>query len=376
MLILATMALLLVLAVLALSRPWWQRGAGDAPQRAAANVAVYRQRLQEIDADAAAGLLDEVTAAQLRDEHAARLLVDAGGAAVTNDAPRNGRLWLLLALVPLLTIGAYVASGRWAMATQIEQARTDPEVATQLAIASGLSQLTDHLERQPDDADAWAQLGEVELASGAPEAAAQAYSRATALVPDRGDWWAAEGEALAMAQSQDLRGAPTERFERALVLAPDDGKALFYGGLAAAQSGDYAQAQARWTRLKARGDLPEAVAGVIDSGLAQWAAAQGLAAPTQQAESPAVLTVEVSLDTAAGTLPPELNTLTLFARPVGGRMPIAVRRQAIDSQAFPVTLSLSDANAMTPDALLSEARSFELVARLSRGEGVAAQAED
>ena len=214
MLILALMALLLLMAVLALSRPWWRRDApGETPQRAAANVAVYRQRLQEIDADAAAGLLDQGSAAQLRDEHAARLLTDAGGAAMPTGAHRRGRLWLSLALVPLLAIGAYAASGRWSLATQIEQARTDPQVATRLALAKGLEQLKLHLKRQPNDAEAWAQLGEVELSRGQPEAAAAAYARATALVPDRGQWWAAEGEALAMAQSQDLRDLHARLFD-------------------------------------------------------------------------------------------------------------------------------------------------------------------
>ncbi|MDP1542115.1 MAG: c-type cytochrome biogenesis protein CcmI [Polycyclovorans sp.] len=384
MLILALMALLLLMALLALSRPWWRRDApGETPQRAAANVAVYRQRVQEIDADAAAGLLDQGSAAQLRDEHAARLLTDAGGAAVPTGAPRRGRLWLSLALVPLLAIGAYAASGRWSLATQIEQARTDPQVATRLALAKGLEQLKLQLKRQPNDAEAWAQLGEVELSRGQPEAAAAAYARATALVPDRGQWWAAEGEALAMAQSQDLRGAPSARFERALTLAPDDPKALFYGGLAAAQAGDYATAAARWRRLKQRDDLPAAVAEVIASGLAEWRgevdgldAPSALPAPPPPAAAQSVLTVRLSLAETPKPPPPELNTLTLFARPVGGRMPIAVRRQVVDVDAFPMTLRLSDADAMTPDALLSAAASLELVARLSRGQGVAAQSED
>lgn len=252
--VLASMAVLLVVVTLLLSRPWWPRSKSDGrPLRAAANVAVYRQRLLEIDADEAAGLLDEATARQLRDEHAARLLQDADDVAPGVTPVQTGRTWALLILLPIFAVGTYAASGRWPMAEKIEQARVDPDVASELALEHGLEQLVQHLEAQPDDAEAWARLGEIELSRGRSDAAASAYAKATALVPDRGDWWAAEGEALAMAQSQDLRGAPAGRFERALVLSPDNSKALFYGGMVAAQSGDFALASQRWRRLKQQG---------------------------------------------------------------------------------------------------------------------------
>lgn len=383
--VLASMAVLLVVVTLLLSRPWWPRSKSDGrPLRAAANVAVYRQRLLEIDADEAAGLLDEATARQLRDEHAARLLQDADDVAPGVTPVQTGRTWALLILLPIFAVGAYAASGRWPMAEKIEQARVDPDVASELALEHGLEQLVQHLEAQPDDAEAWARLGEIELSRGRSDAAASAYAKATALVPDRGDWWAAEGEALAMAQSQDLRGAPAGRFERALVLSPDNSKALFYGGMVAAQSGDFALASQRWRRLKQQGGLPEGLANFIDSSLAQWD--QPVVAPGQSpgqgpstAENqtaPGVLSVTLATASDRGAPPSVLDTLTVFARPVGGRMPIAVRRQVVGPDAFPLTVMLSDADAMTPDALLSEAGTFELVARLSRGEGVAAQPED
>lgn len=383
--VLAAMAVLLIAVMLALSRPWWPGARTDGtPARTAANVAVYRQRLLEIDADEAAGLLDATTAAQIRDEHAARLLQDADEAR-PRATSRSGRIWLLLVLVPVLAIGAYAASGRWSLAEKIEQARVDPEVANALALDHGLTQLKSHLERQPDDAEAWARLGEIELSRNRAQAAASAYARATALVPDRGDWWAAEGEALAILQSHDLRGAPAGRFERALVLSPNDSKALFYGGLVAAQTGDFALASQRWNRLRQRNDLPPGVATFIESSLAQWA---GLSdeegeptevQPSDQAlpsAPPSSVSVTLTLATGRGAPPPALNTLTVFARPVGGGMPLAVRRQTISTADFPLAISLSDADAMTPEAVLSRASSIELVARLSRGEGVAAQPED
>lgn len=365
---LLAMGLLLIMVMLALSTPWLRRPPhGDARDaRTAANVAVYRQRLAEIDADAAAGLVDAETAAALREEQAARLVTDAHEAIAVTSRARWPWVMVVLA-VPLGAGGLYFADDRWPLAQQIEQAREDPAAAQALALTAGRAQLMTHLQLQPDDAAAWGNLGELELASGEFVAAADAFAEARRIEPDYGPWWAAEGEALAMAADQDLSGAPRARFEQAVRLAPNDGKALFYAGLAAAQAQEFEIASSHWQRLAQQGDLPESVRRVVQSGLEQW----GAVPPSE----PLGITFEVMLDAAAGAPPAELGTLMVFVREAGqAGMPLAARRVAVTE--WPVSVSLTRADWLRPDVPELQGRNLQLVARLSTGQTATAQPGD
>lgn len=366
---LAAMAAVALITVVLLCLPWWRQRPAEEAERRALNVATYRQRLDEIDQELAGGILDPETAEQLRAEQGARLLADtdSGAAPAVARAGRSRPLWLWMLLVPVAAAVGYSQQGRWGLASDIEIALVDPETGARLAMARSQVELQARLQQTPDDAEAWATLAQLQMASGAPATAAASWARATALVPDQPDWWVAEAEAMAAERQQDLRGPPRERIERALALAPDHGKALFYGGMAAAQSGDIEIARARWSRLLEAHELPPQVRQVVVRGVQEWG---GAAAPADVA-----VTVEITLDPALGEVLGERTVLWVFAKAVDGPpMPLAVRR--MQPEAFPVTVTLGDADAMTPELRLSRFTEVELTARLGTGEDVTAQAGD
>jgi cytochrome c-type biogenesis protein CcmH len=363
---LGLMALITLLAVVALSRPWWRRTSGDEAGRRALNVATYRQRIDEIEQEHAGGILDDETASQLKAEQGARLLADTG--AEDRDARAgSSRLWVLLALVPVLATAFYWQQGRWEVATTAEQARLDPRAGEQLALKRALAASEAAQQADPEDAQGWATLGQLRMADGQAEGAAEAFARANALLPDQPDWWVAEAEALAATQGQDLRGAPSERIEKALALAPDHGKGLFYGGMAAAQRDDIEVARERWTRLLQQHELPPRLREVIEQGVERWGG--GLPA------GGGALTVTVQLpDPPPGDLP-ERPVLWVFAKAVDGPpMPLAVKR--MPSPTFPVTVTLSDDDAMMPSVRLSQFAHVEITARLGSGADVQARPGD
>ena len=178
---LGLMALITLLAVVALSRPWWRRTSGDEAGRRALNVATYRQRIDEIEQEHAGGILDDETASQLKAEQGARLLADTG--AEDRDARAgSSRLWVLLALVPVLATAFYWQQGRWEVATTAEQARLDPRAGEQLALKRALAASEAAQQADPEDAQGWATLGQLRMADGQAEGAAEAFARANALV--------------------------------------------------------------------------------------------------------------------------------------------------------------------------------------------------
>ncbi|HBJ29688.1 MAG TPA: hypothetical protein DDZ08_17580 [Cobetia sp.] len=127
-----------------------------------------------------------------------------------------------------------------------------------------------------------------------------------------------------------------------------------------------------------------ASAGDVDASVAlanSVAPDQGAAADQDSKEGAARLTLKVSLDPALeaqlAALPVSAEAATLFivARDGEGKLPpLAVVRTTADK--LPLTLTLSDDNAMAPMARLSMAERVTLVARISASGQPTAQPGD
>jgi cytochrome c-type biogenesis protein CcmH len=379
-----------LLAVVLTLWPLWARSPGSGPRRRALNVVGYEGRLAEIEAELAAGTLTPEGAQALRDEAAARLLADTGADAepsvsLSSATPRSWALALgATAFIVAVTVLAYWYGDSRQQAAWIAESRADPQAAQRLAVDSMVQRLESRLQDEPGDAEGWAMLGRSYVVMGRQEEAAAAYERANRLVAaaPRADWLADEAEVRTLLQGHDLRGLPRQLFERALAIEPEQPKALWYAGLAAAQAGDYAVAVERWVALRA-GDLPDDFRAVLDERLKELVALAGVDAPsmpaTPQAEpagAPAgapqlVLQLEVAegLDVAAS------DTLFVIARrPDAPGPPLAVRRMG--AAALPLQVTLDDSHAMAPGMNLSAADRWEVVARISRSGTPQAQSGD
>lgn len=118
--------------------------------RTALNVALYQERVAELGAQQAAGVLDEAQMARGRDEAARELLADTEGA----EAPRQGHLGkalplLAAVLVPLMALGLYLHFGAADKVALTQEFAEAPK---------SMEEMTTRLERvvqaQPDSAEA------------------------------------------------------------------------------------------------------------------------------------------------------------------------------------------------------------------------------
>ena len=110
--------------------------------------------------------------------------------------------------------------------------------------------LAARLEENPDDPEGWRRLARSYSVLGEPERATETLRRAVELAPDD----LATLHAYARALTGDVGAdAPPEAavavYERILALDPDDGPALWFVGLTAAERGDRTAARAHWERL-------------------------------------------------------------------------------------------------------------------------------
>lgn len=379
--VLAAMALLFAVATAWMTRPLW-RGAVDLGQRRrAANVVAYRQRLAELEADAAAGLIDADTLASLRGELDARLVRDAGEADAQAVAPRRQVLLTLgLALVVAgVALLGYVQDGSWRAQQQIASAPKDA-AAQQASIEQLISALAQRMQQNPDDAQGWALLGRSLLALQRYTDAATAFSKANALTGSQEpDLLTNEGEARALAADRQLGGAPQALFEAALKLDPQHRKARWYAGLSAEQAGDLPAARRHWLALSQQ-ELPEPLRAALDERLQ----AHGIDTDTDTAVSATgpgaatsgpVLRLAVSLAPELAKQLPSDATLFVFAKAAEGPpMPLAVHRGPATT--LPLEVRLDDSMAMMPTAKLSNFDRWVVTARLSRTGGAQAVSGD
>jgi cytochrome c-type biogenesis protein CcmH len=203
-----------------------------------ADIAVYRDQLDEIERDRARGLLPEREAEAARIEVSRRLLAaDARrDPASAPGAPYRRRAAAVLALagIPVLALGIYAAVGSPGMPDAPLAARLakPPE---QQDIALLVRRIEAHLAQNPDDARGWEVLAPVYLRMGRADGAVKARENILRLEGSNAAREANLGEALVAAAKGFVDAQARAAFERALAHDPENAKAKFYLDLAARQ---------------------------------------------------------------------------------------------------------------------------------------------
>lgn len=334
--------------------------------RTALNVALYQERLAELDAQHAAGTLDDAQLQAGRAEAARELLADTEGEGERRS--RLGRAAPLLAavLLPLLGLGLYL---HWGASEKLALSRELAELPHSMA------EMTERLEKavqaQPDSAEGWYFLGRTYMTQERFEDAAKAFERAANLSGRQSEVLGQWAQALYFANGKKMAGAAQALADEALKQNPEEVTTLGLMGIAAFEDQRYADVAGYWQRLVAALPADDPSRAAIQSGIER--ARQHLAergeklpeAPAAAATAGVTLKVRVDLsDAVKGQVKPD-DSVFVFARAVNGPpMPLAVKRLKVAD--LPDEVSLSDADAMMPQLKLSAFPQVELVARVSR----------
>ena len=245
------LALMTAAAVLAVLWPLSRRGR---ELRSGSDVAVYRDQLEEIERDRAAGLIADNEAAGAKVEVSRRLLAaaDAPAAPVGNAAAatRRRRAVAVAALValPLGTVGIYLALGSPLLPDQPLTARLAEARANQ-SMESLIAQVEAHLTQRPDDGRGWEVIAPIYLRLGRFDDAVKARRNALRLNGDSAEREAALGEALVFGANGVVTAEAKSAFEKAVALDAAHVQARYFLGLAAEQDGDRTRAAETWRAL-------------------------------------------------------------------------------------------------------------------------------
>jgi cytochrome c-type biogenesis protein CcmH len=225
----------------------------------AANLLVYQDQYQELEADLKNGLIAQEQYQQEKDELERRLLDDVKTAGTDSSTPSLAARkfgYGLGAAIPIAAVALYFVIGTRSALSPSATASQMPTAANQQGDArsqqqmeANVAKLAERLQQNPNDAQGWLMLGRSYMVLERYPDAAKAYERATALNDKDAGAWVDYAEALAMANDRQLAGKPTEALDRALQLDPKNQKALDLAGSAAYQAGDYQKAIDYWQQL-------------------------------------------------------------------------------------------------------------------------------
>ena len=252
-------ALAFILPPLFQSAPGTHKGITEHDRREA-NIAVYRDQLQELKADLNNGIVSQAQFDQDSEEIEKRLLEDTAETDnVIISVPEKGRAtaYALALAIPLIAVVFYMQVGSPKGITgpgprTTEARQMGPENRSGEQIGANVQKLADKLKENPADTEGWIMLGRSYTSMERFGEAAGAYAKATELKPNDADLWAEYAFVTAMAGNRKVEGKSLEFVNQALKIDPENAKALQLAGSAAFEAKDYKKAIELWQRVLSR----------------------------------------------------------------------------------------------------------------------------
>jgi cytochrome c-type biogenesis protein CcmH len=360
----ALLALALAILLIPLLRVA-RRQAGDGRQQQ--NIQIAREKKQLLEVQLAEGEIDQAAfdAAYVDLQTALALDLERGEAG--NEGTHGNWMALLVLLaIPCASIALYLVYGEYRVIEDPQLTQAPPPQSQAAAPHMSLDEMLDAIEKRlredPNDAEAWFMLGRVQMGKQQYDSAVNAFRRSDALMADEPGIIFALADALAMQNNGNLLGEPEALVLRGLQIAPRFPNGLWLAGMAAEQRQDFSSAHEYWSLL-----LP-----LIADDAASVNEVRGMLASLEQRDPSLVkavggkrqVTLRIDINDELRTQASAETAVFVYARAMQGPpMPLAVKR--LQLQDLPLTLSLSDDDAMMPSMKLSSFDQIVVGARVS-----------
>ena len=344
--------------------PLWRGYAANRPSYENAYRSAHANQVAELERDIAAGRLAiSDRAAALRDLDR-ELTASLGDKTETRPsgavAPRSRILAVVIGLVLVtgMAVG-YWQLGNWRVALEGVPAATAHNMDAMVAQLSRRLHTIDQ-----NDLQGWIMLGHAYVLMDRYNEAVEALDRARKLSGDSDpDLLASYAEALALANPGQFMQKAAPLFEKVLQEDPNNVRALWYGGFAAIHRGDKKLAVQRWRLLLAQ-NLPPQYRAVVKQAIEDAGGADTATASPQIDVT--TINIQVTLDSKLRTKVSPEESVFVYAEPTGSHdgPPLAVRRFQVRD--LPLSMTLSDKDAMVPGRNISNYAHIALTARISR----------
>ncbi|KRU21333.1 c-type cytochrome biogenesis protein CcmI [Psychrobacter piscatorii] len=355
------------------------------------NIAVFRERLIELQSDKDNGTIDDAHYQNQKTE-LERQLLDAQREVTPMVAPGIKSRLIIMVWVPVLAGLAYFLVGDrtpvfdlWTAEDKVAQVADDLltgkinqppawaiEDGTQL-----ISAMQTNVYRHADDPDRWMRLSELFLSLEATDSAIEALSRAYRLSPDNEEIATTYAQISFFANKGQLDASSRRVLQDVLAKNPQHEGAQMLMAMGEARGSNFAEAQGWIKRLR------ESIAAKPGDHSKALASLDELSANVIAQEQQAAQGIEVTVSIDASLLPLVKANDVLFVaiRDVKGGPPFAAKRLPISIiKQGKASIRLSDLDAMMPERTLNSARSdktqLAVVARISHSGNAIAESGD
>lgn len=355
------------------------------------NVAVFRERLAELQADKDSGTIDESHYDNQKLE-LERQLLDAQRQIAPMVPPSVKSRVIVAVWVPVLAALAYLLIGNrtpvfelWQAEDKVGQVADDLltgkiDQPPEWAIENGSQLITamqTNVHRHADDPDRWMRLSELFLSLEATDSALEALSRAYRLAPDNEEIATTYAQISFFANKGQLDTNSRRVLQDVLAKNPQHEGAQMLMAMGEARGSNFAQAQGWIKRLR------ESIAAKPGDHTKALASLDELSANVSKQEQQASEGIDVTVSINSSLLPLVKGDDVLFIaiRDVKGGPPFAAKRLPISViQQGEANISLSDLDAMMPERTIKSARAekvqLAVVARISHSGNAIAESGD
>ena len=361
------------------------------------NIQLYTEHKAEIEKDFSDGGIDEENYQYLLAELDNSLLQDIEAAEKESSVIISDKhfsvLWpvLLTLFITAFSIALYVKQGTLTalMASpNVEQSTQQNQMSEeqraqvqQEQVLDYIKKLKQHLETNPDDAEAWYNLGQTLVSAGEFDMSISAYKQVIRIEGEQADLLGAIAQAHYYRKNQQIDEQVQGLIDRALAIDINDPSTNILLGMHNFISKEYEKAIEHWQRVidaKRQGVNSAALQEAVDEAKSRLGiTSEESKNTTQPSIDGPKLNINVSLsdDVTQQLAEGEDRVVFVYAIPTDGqRMPLAaVKLMASD---LPKVITLSNDTAMSPANNLSSVSEVNIYAIVSKSGGVGIKSGD
>jgi len=347
-------------------------------------ISIYEQRLVELQADLDNQRIDSQNHSEAIIELKRRLLNELSPEKSLNSRGDN-RIFALTGAAFLIALAAifYAMTGSQQQIAAWHDAMDNLADYGQRAVMQKGEPLTKNelqafalalrtkLSQSGDDEVAWMLLGRVALMLNEFDMAKQSFDKTLKINPDNMQALVSYSQVLLLEGSEENMTRAAGMLSKVLQAQPNNLDAISLLALIAFERKDWLQAKAAFEVLLASMDESDTRYAMINQRISEidlQIAQQNVATSGDQLAAQSIQ-VTVDIDSQLADKQPNNGILFVFAKAAkGSPMPLAVVK--LTDYSFPITVELSDANAMMAGLNLSSANEIVISARISNDDSV------
>lgn len=333
------------------------------------NIALGKQKKQELEQDLNSDLIDETEFTQANAEIAQTLAIELDQeVSVVEAKSQTSSIWVILAITIFLSVMSVVfyqyITYKPAKVQQVSQQDAQP-----VSLEQSVEQLKDYLVNNPGDAKSWQTLGLALFELQDIEGSMDAYERAYQLNATNVSLLVEYASAIATAQNNQFTGRASTLVREALEIDPNAPDALYLAGLVAINALELDLAKQLWQRALSLLPAEHPDRQILQDILSELALMQNQPLEQHQVSIHVELSKEFQQDRYKN------HYLMVYIKSATGRpMPIAIQKIRLND--FSGSVILTDADSVMPSQKLSESNEVLAVVRLSQTGSAMKQADD